>query len=144
MHFESWIAGFVDGEGCFDILVQPKRIVCRLIIQVRADDVAVLRRIQSTTGFGSIHVRHSPSYKRKGYAPSAFWIVAKKQDCMSAVEFFTKYPLQAKKAADFSLWTEAVRAHARIDGRGGDNSEIYASVLELKQKMQEVRKYRDP
>lgn len=139
MDFNSWIAGFVDGEGSFYI-TKPPHLVCGLTVQVRADDEEVLHRIQGAVGAGRIKTAWPPAHRSKGGQPSAFWLVTRKQDALTLVEFFDKFPLQAKKRRDYAIWRKAVLLHQQMRS-GQDNTKLRAQIQLLKQQMEEGRKY---
>ena len=101
----DYIAGFVDGEGCFCVaFCKTNRPLCevRLMfeIELRADDEPTLRRIQQTLDCGNIY--------RLEYARYAKWQshvklkVSNFEDIYTKViPFFKANPLQAKKRFDF-------------------------------------------
>ena len=109
----NYIAGFVDGEGCFalkfrrDIRHDRKGSPTyyywgiEFAIVLRTDDTAILESIQYTLGCGRISV---------GNFNTARFSVNRLEDLSSiVVPFFEKYPLHAKKKHDFFLWEEALR-----------------------------------
>lgn len=136
--FGHWLAGFVDGEGCFDINVQNsgRSIRCRLQIRLRDDDAAMLSTIRDTLGVGVVKATPDPRPTRYNQAT---WTVSGIADIIHVIiPLFEKYPLRAKKAKDFRLWARAARlihskAHLTPDGR--------EEVLALKRQMQEGRQY---
>jgi|SRR6187402_3047789 len=105
-HFSSWISGFIDGEGSFIIYVSPDGKVRqrRLVVQLRADDIDVLRKLQGHLMMGSISVSHSPASASK---PLARWSVQSRDDARRLVDHFERYPLMAKKRRDYEIWKRA-------------------------------------
>jgi hypothetical protein len=107
--FGHWFSGFSDGEGCFDIT--PVRnngkiyYYCRFTIGVRADDKLILEEIRQRLGVGRIWDKSSPSVKG---SPQATFSVINKSDCVRLQRVFRTYPLRAKKAEDFKLWSQAL------------------------------------
>jgi len=113
----DYIAGFVDGEGCFalkfrrDIRHDRKNKPVyfywdvEFAILLRADDKEILEQIQQTLDCGRI------SISKRG---SARYSVNDIDDLMNKViPFFQKYLLRAKKRHDFNLWKEAVTIFSR-------------------------------
>lgn len=136
LDFRSWIAGFIDGEGCLWIISNGSgSMVCGLTVELRGDDVAILRRIQAELGAGRVYVRKSPSRTFE----AAYWIVARKADALTLAEFFDTFPLQAKKRRDMEVWCRAVRLHQKVT-RGRDNTETIRQIEECKALLEEGRR----
>ncbi len=108
----DYIAGFVDGEGCFalkfrrDVRHERKNKPVyfywdiEFAIGLRGDDREILERIKGTLGCGKI------SMDKRG---TAQYSVDDIDDLSSKiVPFFEKYQLRAKKKLDFDLWKEAL------------------------------------
>jgi hypothetical protein len=103
--FGHWLAGFVDGEGSFEIQAKGRGgYFCRFVIGLRADDLPVLEEIQRVTGLGRIDLDRSNARAH----PAARWKVCRKADLAELVRYFERFPLRAKKRRDFELWREAV------------------------------------
>lgn len=137
--FGNWLAGFTDGEGCFFIGKTPQcrrqrnfGYFCEFRIGLRRDDEAVLREIVARTGLGSI------SLISNRWGGAAAWVVRAKQDCVALTEIFDAYPLRAKKAADYAIWREAVRAWMQIQ-KGRNVSRDYSQMARLKQLLDDLR-----
>lgn len=110
----NYVAGFVDGEGCFALKFrrdqkQNKRNKkirnyfywgVELAIVLRGDDYRILELIQGTLGCGKIHKTH--------YKQIRFSVQNPREIYEKILPFFIKYKLRAKKAGDFKLWSEAV------------------------------------
>jgi hypothetical protein len=69
---------------------------------------------------------------------AAVYIVSRIDDCLRMTEFFTRYPLRAKKRAQFSLWADAV--HEMAKGRDRDDT----LMVEYQVRLAELRKYVAP
>ena len=134
--FGHWFAGFLDGEGCFTIRARKTRqhyeLACA--ITLRADDVEVLREIQSRTGLGRIRFK---SHSRGPQSLQAAWEVTRKGECVALVALLDEYPLRAKKRRDYAIWREAVLLWARARARGNDWSAIEA----LRQQLMALRAF---
>ena len=119
--FGHWLAGFIDGEGCFTI--DPKRTAsqvrysCRLAIRLRDDDAPLLLSIAQRTGCGSIDRdtnARAAHHARGGGNPQARWLVVRKMDCLRMITILDAHPLLSKKARDYAIWREAARIYARL------------------------------
>ncbi|MDP2668420.1 MAG: LAGLIDADG family homing endonuclease [bacterium] len=107
----EYIAGFVDGEGCFALHfrrdIRRERTnkptyfswKIQFSIVLRADDVDILKRIKEALECGSI------SIAKRGYA--RYQVTDVSDLNAKIVPFFEKNRLQAKKQLDFILWKEA-------------------------------------
>ena len=107
----DYIAGFVDGEGCFALKfrrdVRRERISAptyfywdiEFIIALRNDDREILEKIRDTIGCGTVRV----TQKEARYTVNALENLQN-----MVVPFFEKFPLRAKKRHDFELWKEAL------------------------------------
>ncbi len=111
--FGHWFAGFVAGEGSFLIYRHGRggrsgspSYLCGCRIGLRADDAGILHEIVDRTGVGVVRV-----YERKvtKHAPYAEWRTRSRNECVALVHILDRYPLRAKKAADYVIWREAVR-----------------------------------
>ena len=104
--FGNWLAGFVDGEGCFIISQNGQGArFCAFSLSLREDDFPILVEIQQRTGLGNARMQHPRSHRD----PFAKWGVSSKVDCLALVGIFERHPLRAKKRRDFEIWAEAVR-----------------------------------
>jgi len=100
--FCSWLAGFTDGEGNFDIHRQVRNgkeyYYCCFEITLREDDNAILEFIKSKIG-GKVYYHSNKSRLE---------LVAK-EECKRLTTIFEQYPLQAKKKRDFEIWKRALK-----------------------------------
>lgn len=144
--FGHWLAGFTDGEGYFTISRATSRNgnphnktwpTCHYGISLRMDDYEILCMIRDTLGFGRLYTR-SGNKSRPNEKPSAKFVVHRIGDCGRLVELFTRYPLLAKKRAQFAVWADAVREMTR--GRERDDAFIDACRAQLA----DLRQYIDP
>jgi hypothetical protein len=139
-----FVAGFVAGEGCFCVSVSKHQTLKRRIevrpefeIELRADDAAILEKIRNLIGCGTIY---RLDYKRYKWAPHAKLKVSNIIDLKNKIiPFFTKYPLQAKKARSFALWAEIVEMvyqKKHLDYSG------FQKILKLRGRMRQIGKKR--
>lgn len=133
--FFDWLAGFIDGEGCFRIHASPGRrsgsvrYSCRFVLGVRADDSEILHEIVRRTGIGTVQ----PHPRRGIGKPQARWSITSQPECYALVELLDAYPLRAKKAGDFAIWREAVVEWSRDHPKGRDWSPMEALCRALKE-----------
>lgn len=106
-HIGYYLAGLIDGEGCFFICTD-RTFSCSLHVHLRADDRALLEWLRDSTGLGRLY--QGRKVKRGGDQPSMFWRVTRRHETLGVVEIFNRYPLRSKKARDFKIWAEAVVA----------------------------------
>lgn len=110
-----YVSGFVDGEGCFSLIINTENRkrkdkisvyrywVVDFSIHVRADDEPILREIQRYFEAGRI------SFVGTREFPAVHFNVRDRKDITEKViSHFDKYPLEAKKKKDYELWREAV------------------------------------
>ncbi len=108
----DYIAGFVDGEGCFALNFrrdirherknQPTYFSWKIqfCIELREDDIEILKMRQETLECGNV------SIAKRGVAR---YQVTDISDLINKiVPFFEKNSLHAKKRFDFILWKEAL------------------------------------
>jgi LAGLIDADG DNA endonuclease family protein len=105
--FGHWLAGFVDGEGCFNIKKHVRGFYgCSFSIALRADDAAILERIRRYIGLGGICRVSAQSKKHPN--PSVQFAIGNKFGCRRVADVFHVHSLRAKKLEDFDRWSEAV------------------------------------
>ena len=122
----EYIAGFVDGEGCFTIVISrhPTKklgVDARLHFQIelRSDDMEILQKIHKTLGCGHIY---ELNYKRYGWNPHVELKVSSIREIIDKlIPFFEQYPLRAKKRLSYQYFLQAVeifktKQHLTLDG----------------------------
>lgn len=105
--FGHWLAGFIDGEGCFRIHKEKGGgyYACHFTLKLRDDDRAILEEIVSRTGIGHL----KPDVVRGTSKPALIWVVQSKAECVKLVDLLDRFPLRAKKRRDWRIWRRAVR-----------------------------------
>jgi hypothetical protein len=137
--FGNWLAGFVDGEGCFGIYNNDRGgRIYTFKVALRADDAEILREIKNKLGVGrfAIRVKNGP-----GSNPAAVWVVqsiAELHDVI--VPLFTKYKLRTKKKRDFEMFAEAVMMRASAFNKHL-STEHRNDLLALAAQLRAVKKY---
>ena len=96
----QWIVGFVDGEGCFHVGINPHKemtagfqVLPEFTVVQHNRDVQVLHALKSHFGCGVVRVNHGDrmAYRVRGIKDLNEHIVP----------FFMKHPLKTKKNVDF-------------------------------------------
>lgn len=107
-----YITGFVEGEGCFAILISKhktkklgKDANITFEIELRGDDKVILEDIQKRLKCGHIY---ELKYERYGWKPHVKYAVKSHRDLFyKVIPFFKKFPLRGKKEKDFLLFCQA-------------------------------------
>ena len=110
----NWIAGFVDGEGCFHIGIsrQPElrfgyQILPELTVVQHKQDIGLLHRIRSTMGCGVVRKNHGDRY---------CWRVRNLKNLAEViVPFFERHRLRSKKRIEFQKFVKVIRI--MVDGK---------------------------
>ncbi len=132
--FFHWMAGLIDGEGCFSIDAAANGFKLRMRITLRADDCGALHEIQGRTRLGTLVQSFQGSETDN---PQIMWTVARKAECRRLADILDTHPLRAKKARDYAAWREALEAWERTPGD-------WETMARLKASMETTRKYREP
>lgn len=122
----DYIAGFIDGEGCFVITICKSswskigiQSQLNFQIELRDDDEDILRKIKETLGCGRIY---HLQYERYGWNPHSRLMISRMADINDKlIPFLRKTPLRAKKRHSFKLFCEAVevfnhKKHLTLEG----------------------------
>lgn len=140
--FGNWLAGFIDGEGCFFIRVAGKQardgmpyLQCCFSIEVRLDDATIIREIHKRTAIGALKYRERAG-KNGNDKPQITWYLQKISDCVALVALLDQHPLRAKKSRDFAVWRTGVEIQASTYG-----SARHAQLAVLKEELEEIRRY---
>ena len=116
---DSWISGFVDGEGCFYVGVNKlsKMTLCyqvlpefRLVQHKR--DLKILHRVRESLGVGVVRRNHGNRFELR---------VRSLRELNKLIEFFELHPLQTKKRNDYMVFKRIVqmmnnREHLTLEG----------------------------
>jgi len=99
--FGYYLAGLIDGEGCFRVAHEAKR--CEFLMKLRADDRWILDRARLFIGHGRLVDEDSGVSK-----PTVKLVIDTKDGCAAVCSMLTRYPLRAKKLRDFLHWEQVV------------------------------------
>ncbi len=96
----QWITGFVDGEGCFHVGINPHndmttgyQVLPEFTVVQHERDVQVLHALKTHFGCGVVRVNHGDRM--------AYRVRSKEHLLERIVPFFVKHPLKTKKNVDF-------------------------------------------
>jgi hypothetical protein len=100
----QWVAGFVDGEGCFHVSINRHakmtigwQVLPEFRIVQHSRDVAVLNRLQEFFGAGKVVVNHDTRKELR---------IRRLDELNEVVLFFNRYQLRTKKHRDCELFAE--------------------------------------
>lgn len=138
----DYIAGFIDGEGCFVIVVShhmTKKLKrdarVSFQIELRDDDKEILSNIQETLGCGRLY---HLSYERYGWKPHIKYMVSAIKDLHDKViPFLNRYPLRAKKKHSFNMFCKAVDI---VYNKQHLTEEGIQAMLDIRQQMNKYSK----
>ena len=96
----QWITGFVDGEGCFHVGINPHRemtagfqVLPEFTVVQHERDVQILHALKTHFGCGVVRVNHGDRM--------AYRVRSLKHLLEHIVPFFVEHPLKTKKNVDF-------------------------------------------
>jgi hypothetical protein len=145
--FGHWLAGFIDGEGCFIVRkVSATSYYCGFSIELRLDDADIIREIHERTRIGTIKMRERPG-PRGNDQPQISWNLQSTSDCFMLAQILDAHPLRAKKKRDYTIWRMALEEqtrHVNVDRRGHRRTKYASHVERMKQyraALIAVRKY---
>jgi hypothetical protein len=103
----QWITGFVDGEGCFYVGINPHaemtsgfQVLPEFTVVQHRRDVQVLHALKAYFGCGVVRVNHGD---RMAYRVRSLSHLAER-----VVPFFVKHPLKTRKNVDFKKFRHVV------------------------------------
>ena len=111
----DYIAGFVDGEGCFALKFRRDRQKnannqkvreyfywgAEFVIQLRSDDSKILTMIKEVLSCGAVNLVKNGEQVR-------FSVQNIKELKENIVPFFKEYPIYGKKGLDFEIWRKGI------------------------------------
>ncbi len=122
-----YLAGFVDGEGCFMIKESRRRGGLRSQFQfvfeitLRADSLYLLLNLQDA--FGG-YMRYRAGQKGRPMAhPQYRWKIVSRKDICGLVDYFDAFPL-VLKAQEYRVWRTAALLYFdySVGNKGGTHS----------------------
>ena len=123
MHLEAqWITGFVDGEGCFHVGINPHpdmacgyQVLPEFTVVQHERDAQVLHALKAHFGCGVVRRNHGDRM--------AYRVRGQQHLLERIIPFFEKHPLKTKKRTDFAKFRRIVRMmgageHLSLEGVG--------------------------
>lgn len=106
----DWVVGFVDGEGCFYIDINPQpemtlgyQVLPEFRIVQHERDIQVLYALKQFFRCGTVRRNREDRYELR----------IRKLSCLQdVVTFFERHPLKTKKNVDFTKFARVVRLMA--------------------------------
>ena len=103
----QWVTGFVDGEGCFHVGINPHRemtagfqVLPEFTVVQHERDVQVLHALKGFFGCGVVRRNHGDRL--------AYRVRSKEHLLQRIVPFFVEHPLKSRKRADFEKFRRVV------------------------------------
>ncbi len=104
----EWVTGFVDGEGCFHVGINPHadmrcgyQILPEFTVVQHERDVELLRAIREFFSCGVVRTNHGDRW--------AFRVRGRKDLTRHIVPFFVTHPLRSEKRVDFDKFSRVLR-----------------------------------
>lgn len=146
----NWLAGFIDGEGSFNISHHAGNYQPRFSLKLRDDDSDILKDIRDFIGTGTLRANKCSPITSKYYSANAknqFRLDVVGSDNMKLVSILDEYPLRSKKSRDYKFWKEAVEIYSASLFNRWSDPELKKirnnKILILKTSMEDVRKYHE-
>ena len=130
----QWIVGFVDGEGCFHVSINPHpemtagfQVLPEFTVVQHERDVQILNALKSYFGCGVVRRNHGDrmAYRVRGHEHLS----------KNIMPFFEKHPLKSRRRVDFIKLREIVILMSRGDhlkGEGVERIRAIASEMSCK------------
>ena len=123
----QWITGFVDGEGCFHVGINPHRemtagfqVLPEFTVVQHERDVQVLHALKAHFGCGVVRVNHGDRM--------AYRVRSLKHLLEHIVPFFVEHPLKTKKNVDFLKFRDVLLLMEAGEHLTGDGIERIRSI----------------
>ena len=117
---DSWLSGFTDAEGCFNVAIQPRnktitgyRLVLRFLLDQKNGETTLIQ-IKNLFGYGQVNIRKNTNNVYR-YNNSSF------KGLFSVCNYFLLFPLKTKKRESFERWLHVLnfvlnKKHLNIEG----------------------------
>ena len=110
----QWIVGFVDGEGCFHVSINPHpemsagaQVLPEFTVVQHQRDIQVLHALKSYFGCGVVRVNHGDRM--------AYRVRSQEHLSRNIVPFFERHPLKSRKRVEFIKFRDIVTLMTRGD-----------------------------
>lgn len=139
-----WLAGLIDGEGCFRIHSQRRGdyFAPTFSLKLRDDDAPILREIVALTGIGRVTQDCSRSGNSR---PCCVWRVDSRASTEALARLLDCFPLRTRKARDYAIWRRAIDTRAAMKrGNRWHGPRDWTSLISLKHELERARIYAPP
>lgn len=150
---KEYIAGLIDGEGCFGLGIWKGHIRMDFHIGMRADSLPLLKQVRHTIGVGTFHHVDNTGYdyrKQGSSAPSKMnpavqYCIGRQEDMLAFAEWCDDIPLREKQQ-QFKIWRDALHFYVKHNngkrGRGRQTREwVKNKMKEYVYKIKKARSY---
>ena len=103
----DWVVGFVDGEGCFYVGINPHpemtlgyQVLPEFRVVQQERDVQVLQALKRFFRCGVVRRNQEDRYELR---------IRKLSSLLEVVEFFERHPLRTKKNVEFKKFAHIIR-----------------------------------
>jgi LAGLIDADG endonuclease len=125
----QWIVGFVDGEGCFHVGINPHpemsvgfQVLPEFTVVQHERDVQVLHALKSYFGCGVVRKNNGDRM--------AFRVRGHEHLSKNVIPFFEKHPLKSRKRVDFIKFREIVILMGRGEHLTSEGVERIRAITE--------------
>lgn len=125
----QWIVGFVDGEGCFHVSINPHpemtagaQVLPEFTVVQHERDVQVLHALKAYFGCGVV--------RRNNGDRMAYRVRGHEHLSKNIVPFFEKHPLKSRKRVDFIKFREVVNLMSRGEHLQADGVDRIRDIAE--------------
>lgn len=102
-NFEEWLVGFTDGDGTFNIYINPEgtKVTFTYKLSQSKYNIKLLYLIKSKLGIGTINLKDGPN-------EAAYMIRNQNHLLNNLIPIFDKYPLLTSKRFSYLVWKEGL------------------------------------
>ena len=130
----QWITGFVDGEGCFHVSINPHKemtagfqVLPEFTVVQHKRDVQILHALKDHFGCGVVRPNHGDRM--------AYRVRSVKHLLKQVIPFFMQHPLKTKKNVDFKKFRRILLMMEKGEHLQADGIEaIRAITLQMNNK----------
>ena len=127
----QWVVGFVDGEGCFHVGINPHaemsvgyQVLPEFTVVQHERDVQILHALKGYFGCGVVRKNHGDRM--------AYRVRGKEHLLQKIVPFFMKHPLKTKKNVEFLKFRDVLllmESDAHLTANGVDKIRTIAAQM---------------
>jgi hypothetical protein len=134
---DTWLSGFTDAEGCFNVAIQPRdrtvtgyRVSLRFLLDQKNAEFTLLD-IRDLFKFGQVSVRKDTNDRQSLYR----YHINTFKGLIPVRDYFLTFSLKTKKAESFKLWLEVftmVLNKEHLVQEGLDKIRAIAKIINIK------------